>query len=116
MFSVWRWRLYKPVIANNFRSNSYIEYNGKGDRKTLSVEEYLNKIKSYLEDIINELKHSDTWKIQLTVTINFIFSKDDNDEVSEKDSKSDSIEITMNDEADKVIEKLFESLKKKISK
>ena len=31
------------------RSNIYIEYKSKGDRKTLSVEEYLNKIKPYLK-------------------------------------------------------------------
>ena len=26
---------YKPVIVNNFRSNSYTEYKSKGDRKIL---------------------------------------------------------------------------------
>ena len=43
-------------------------------------EEYLYKICSYLRDIINDLKQLDTWKIQLTITINFISSKDGNDE------------------------------------
>ena len=33
----------------------------------VSVEEYLNKISPYLKDIINNLKKSDTWKIQLTI-------------------------------------------------
>ena len=47
--------------------------------KTISVEEYLNKIRPYLKDIINNLKKSDTWKIQLTLAINFNSSKD-NDE------------------------------------
>ena len=32
--------------------------------KTLTVEEYLNKVRSYLKDIMNNLKKSDTWKIQ----------------------------------------------------
>ena len=37
---------YKPVRVNNFRSDNYIEYKSKGDgSKTLSVEEYFNKIK-----------------------------------------------------------------------
>ena len=45
----------------------------------LSVEEYLNKIKPCLKDIINILKKSDTWKIQLTIANNFI-SLIDNDE------------------------------------
>ena len=101
---------YKPATASNFWSNRYIEYKSKGDRKTLSVEEYLNKIKPYLKNITNDLKESGTWKIHLTITINFISSKDDNDEMH---SKSDSIEMMMNDEAEEVIEELFESLKKR---
>ena len=64
-----------------------------------------------LKDIINDLKISDTWKIQLTITINFISSKDDNDEEHVMHSKSDNIEIMISDEADGVIEELFDSLK-----
>ena len=65
---------YKPVRVIIFWSNNYIEYESKGDRnKTLSVEEYLNKIRRYLKDIINNLKKCDTWKIQLTIENNFIF-------------------------------------------
>ena len=63
---------YKPVRVNNFWSNNYIEHKSKGDRnKTLSVEEYLNKISPYLKNIINNLKKSDTSKIQLTIVNNF---------------------------------------------
>ena len=37
---------YKPVSEVNFWSNSYIEYDSNGDKnKTLSTEEYLNKIR-----------------------------------------------------------------------
>ena len=44
-----------------------------GDRnKTLSIEEYLTKIRPYLKDIINNLKKSDTWKIHLTIGINWV--------------------------------------------
>ena len=46
----------------------------------LSVELYLNKIKLYLKDIIDNLKNSDTWKNQLTIAINFISSQDNNEE------------------------------------
>ena len=67
----------------------------------LSVEEHLYKIRPYLRDFINDLKQSDTWKIQLTITINFISSKDDNDEDRVMHSKSDNIEILSSDEADK---------------
>ena len=62
----------KPVRVSNFWSNNYIEYKSNGDRnKTLSVEEYLNKIRRYLKDIMNNLKTSDTWEIQLTIANNF---------------------------------------------
>ena len=55
---------YKPVRVSNFQSNNYIEYESNGDiNKTLAVEEFLNKIKPYLKDIINDLKKSDTWKM-----------------------------------------------------
>ena len=43
--------------------------------KTLSVEEYFDKIKPYLKDIMNNLKKTGTCKIQLTIAINFIYSK-----------------------------------------
>ena len=103
---------YKPVRVNNFWSNNYIEYKSNNNRyKILSVEEYLDKIRPYLKDI-NNLKKSDTWQIQLTITINFISSKDDNDEdCVMHHSKSDNIEIMSSGEADEVIEELFDSLK-----
>ena len=53
------------------------------------------------------------WKIQLTITINFIPSKDGNDEEREMHSKRDNIEIMRNDKTDDVIEELCESLKKR---
>ena len=74
------------------------------------VEEYLNKIRPYLKNIINNLKKSDTWKIQLTIANNFI-SSIDNDEERVMHSKSDNIEIMINDEADEVIKELFDSFK-----
>ena len=50
---------YKSVTVNNFWSNNYIEYESNDDtNKTLSVEEYLNKIIPYLKYIINNLKKS----------------------------------------------------------
>ena len=63
-----------------------------------------------MKGIINKLKKFDTWKIQLTIANNFI-SYVDNNEERVMHSKSDNIEIMINDEADEVIEKLFESLK-----
>ena len=47
-------------------------------------------------------------KIQLTIAINFICSKDNNKEHFQKmHSKSDYIEVMINDAPDEVIEKVF---------
>ena len=59
---------YKPVRVSNFWRNNYIKYERKGDiNKTLSFEEYCNKTKPYLKAIINNIKKSGTWKIQLAI-------------------------------------------------
>ena len=80
-----------------------IEYRSNNDRnRTLSVEEHLNRIRPYLKGIINNLKKYDTWKIQLTIAINFISSKD-NGQNRVMHLKSNNIEIMVNDEADEVI-------------
>ena len=49
-------------------------------------------------------------KIQLTIANNFI-SSIDNDEECAMHSKSDNIQIMINDEVDEVIKKLFDSPK-----
>ena len=82
-----------PVTVNNFWSNYYVKYKNKGDRKTLSVKKYLNKIRPYLKGII-----------QSTITISFISSKVDNDEEHVMHWKSDNTEIMINDKSDEVIE------------
>lgn len=48
---------YKPEIFDNVYSNKYIEYQSNADRnKILSIREYLDEIKPYLKDIINNFK------------------------------------------------------------
>ena len=85
---------YKPVRLNNFWNKNYSEYKSNSDKnRIISVEENLNKIKPYLRDLVNDHKQSDTWKIQVSIKINFISPKDDNDEDRVMHSKSDNIEI-----------------------
>ena len=68
---------YKPLKLCYFWRNNSIEYDSNGGRnKTLSIEEFHIKIRPYLKDFINNLKKSDTWKNQLTIAINFNYSKD----------------------------------------
>ena len=57
---------YKPIkITNGFDNrNNYIEYESKGDKdKILLPEEYLNMIRPYLSDIVNEHKTQEVWNI-----------------------------------------------------
>ena len=58
---------------------------------------------------MNNFKKSYRWKIQLTIAINFISSKN-NDEEPVMHSKSDNIEIMIKDKINEVIEKLFDLL------
>ena len=67
-------------------------------------------MRPFLKETINNSKKSDTWAIQLTIANNFI-SFIENYEEPVIHSKSDFIEIMISDEADKVIKKLFHSLK-----
>ena len=93
---------YKPVRVNNFWSNNHIEYKSNSDKNRIpSVEEYLDNIRPYLRDIINDHKQSDTWKIQLTIT-HFFSSEDDNDGERVMHSKSDNnIKTMISDEVSK---------------
>ena len=47
----------------------------------------------------------------MIITINFFSSEDGNDEEHVMHSKKDNIKIMINDEADEVIKKIFDSLK-----
>ena len=52
------------------------------------------------------IKKADTWKIQLTIAINLLSSKD-NDEERVMHSKSDNIEIMVIEEEDEVTKRRF---------
>ena len=75
----------------------------------LTLDEYLNKIKTFLKNIIIDLQSSDTWKIQLTIAINFISSKDVKEELK-MHSNNNNITFTSCNDASEAVNKLFESL------
>ena len=94
----------KPARVRNFLSKNYVEYKSNGDRnKTLSIKKYLDKTKPYLKDIKNNLRKSDKLKIQLTITTNYISSKDTGEE-GKVNSKINNMKIMMYDKADEVIQ------------
>ena len=121
---------YKPIITKGAFNNKYIQYGSKGDKgKNLSIKQYLNMIKPYLSDIINDHKtqgkwgiHSGNkiiqhktqseWKIELTMAINFISSKN-SDEARTMNAKSNNVEIMMGSETDEIIEEFFKSFLQK---
>ena len=48
---------YEPVIVKTAFDGNYIQYESKGDKgKNLSMKKYLNMIKPYLRDLINNHK------------------------------------------------------------
>ena len=99
----------KTEKVNKIHSDNYIIYESRVDKnKTVTIEEFLNKIRPYFKDIINDLKKTKylTWKIQLMIAINFM-SSENNDEEHVMHSRSDNIELMINDE--EVIEEHFQS-------
>ena len=62
-----------------------------------------------MRNIITDLQKSDTWKTQLTIAINFISSEDAEEECV-KHSKSNNIKVTSYDDANEVVDELFQSL------
>ena len=124
---------YKRIITKGAFNNNYVQYESKRDKgKNLSIKKYLNMIRPYLSDLINDHKtqgewriHSGTkiiqcktqseWKIQLTVAINFISSKDF-DQTRTMRAKSNNVEIMMGSETDEIVEELFKSFFAKISR
>ena len=83
---------YEPKKTVSVFNNNYIQYESMGDKgKNLSMKEYIDVIRPYLSEIINnhktqgrwkihlgntitEHKTQGEWKINLTMTINFISS------------------------------------------
>ena len=82
---------YKPIKTNDAFNSNYIEYENKGDSKSLSIKYYLNVIRPYLRDIINDHNMQTEWKIQLITIIDFISCKNSN----KIHTKSNNIEIMM---------------------
>ena len=98
---------YKPIRTGNAFSNNYIEHESNGDKdKTLSVEDYLDEIKTYLSHMVNDHKTQGEWKIQLTMSINS-FSSKDSEEIRTMYCPSDNIKFMIVDETNEIIEKLF---------
>ena len=121
---------YKPMLVKSAFDGNYIRYESRGDKgKNLSIKRYLKMIKTYLSDLINKHKThgsaryhsgnktwtektSSEWKIQLTMAINFISSKD-SDETRTMHTKSNNVEIMIGSETNEIIMALFKPFLRK---
>ena len=65
-----------------------------------------------MRDIIIDLQSSNTWKIQLTVAINFV-SSNDTEEEHVRHSMGDNIKYAPYNDANEAVNELFESLRSK---
>ena len=100
---------YDPKKTVSVFNNNYIQYEIIGDKdKILSINEYLNIIRPYLNNRINDHKTKDEQKIDITMAISFMSFKDFNGTRTIR-TKSDNKEIMIGNETDEIIEELFKS-------
>ena len=80
--------------------------------KKLSIEQYLDIVKHYLSDLINENKATETssneWKIHINMRVNFV-SSNDTGESRTIFVLSDNEEIRSGNETDDIVKRLIHS-------
>ena len=104
---------YKPIKTKHTFDDDYMEYESRGDKdNNLSLVEYLNIIRPYLRDMIDNHKAHSEWKIQLVMKIISVSSLDVN-EIRIMHTKSDNIEIMIGIKTSDIINELFRSLIKR---
>ena len=79
-------------------------------KKTLSLNEYLKKVKPYLRNITINLQNYDACKIQLTIAINSASPKNAKEEPA-MHSSSSNIKLAPYSDANDLIDKLFKPLR-----
>ena len=104
---------YKPMLVKSSFKGNYRNYESRGDKdKKLSVEQYLDMIKPYLSDLINENKAIETssneWKIEINMHVNFV-SSSDTGQICTIFVCSDNEEIRLVNETDDIIKERINS-------
>ena len=101
---------YKPILVKSSFKGNYKYYESRGDKeKRLSVKQYLNKITPHLYDLINDHRIArKVWKIQISMRVNFISSKDTG-ETRTIYVWSDNVSIMQGNDTDDIIRELFRS-------
>ena len=103
---------YEPILIKTGFDNNYLEYRSEGNN-SLSFEEYINLIKPYLNDLINNKKEKGEWKLQLSAEISFVSQKPGSDETRIMYTRSICEEFMSGSETEEITEKLIMSLLQK---
>ena len=103
---------YEPVLIRTGFDGNYLEYMSNGSN-SLSFDEYLELIRSYLGDLINVYKTKGEWKLQLSAEISFVSQKPGSDEKRVMYTRSICEEFMIGSETEEVAEKNIMSLLQK---
>ena len=102
--------VYKPVKISGAFSDNYVEYKSDSKKdKSISIKKDIDNIREHLRKIINDKRGKREWKIQLIIKTHFISSKNFND-VRDRYSKSDNVEIMMDADTNEIIKNIFDSI------
>ena len=106
-------KYYKPIRTKGAFNNDCVKYESREDKdKNLLPKDYIDIIRPFLRDMINNNRTYGERKIQLTMRITFI-SYLDTGEFHIMHSKIDNAKIMMCIETDDIIDELPESFLKK---
>ena len=103
---------YEPILIKTGFDGNYLEYRSEGNN-LLRFEEYINLIKPYLNDLINNKKDEGEWKLQLSAEISFVSQKPGSDETRVMYTRSICEDFMSGSETEEVAEKLIISLLQK---
>ena len=103
---------YKPILVKSSFKKGCKLYESRGDKnKTLTIEQYLNKIMPYLKELLNNHKAikngSNEWKIQLIGHINFVSL--DAEVITDFYVRTKNEEIRLGNETDDIVKSLINS-------
>ena len=104
---------YTPILVKSYFNENYKYYESRGDKnEKLSIEQYLDVMKLYLSDLINDHKAMETssneWKIQINMHINFV-SSNDTGAIRTVFVWSDNEEIRLGNETDYIAKRRINS-------
>ena len=101
---------YKPIKARSAFSDKYKLYVSNGDDNS-SINEYFDKIKPHLHNLIDYHKEQGEWKMQLSMSVTFVSHINDKNRIMH--SKSDNVTIMPGYETSDIIDLLFNSFKER---